>query len=115
MSSAGVNVVPMGIAWIAIVATVMLAFRSRVVSFLIRFTDSGKAEEARRRDLRIGVTLLALFVYVLVATGVALLLIPQQSSVWALGIGLPVAFAVNLLYWVRFRSAGLSLVAWLQR
>ncbi|MGH1523094.1 hypothetical protein ACRAWC_03000 [Leifsonia sp. L25] len=98
--------------WIAVLATAALVFRPRVVAFLVRFTVADTDEESRRRDLRAGVALLAAFAYVLVATLASVLLIPRTMSLWAIGIGLPIAVVINVLYWVRFRRAGLSVRGW---
>ena len=104
-----------GCAWICLLATALIVFRARVVRLLQRAARPDARTEAQRREATIGVVLLAVFAYVLASTVTAASLLPGADTVWALAVGLPVAALVNILYWMRFANAGLSLTAWLRR
>ena len=102
-------------AWLLIVATAAIVFRRRIVTILVRVAAPKDDPAAQRRDLTVGVILVAVFAVVLDATVTAASLLPVGGQPWVLGIGLPVAVVVNILYWVRFANAGLSVTGWLRR
>ena len=104
-----------GCVWISVVATVLLIFRRRVVTFLLRLAAPQESVDGQRRDIGIGVALVAVFAYVLAATLTAMSLLPSGEKAWPLAVGLPVAALVSLLYWLRFANAGISLTGWQRR
>ena len=104
-----------GAVWVMVCATALLVFRKPVVRLLFKLAISGESEEVRRRDLNIGVVLLAAFAYVLAATVIATALLPPPDNVWPLACGIPICVFLAILYWIRFKNAGLSVLNVLRR
>ncbi|ANF30722.1 hypothetical protein A0130_02645 [Leifsonia xyli] len=101
--------------WVLIVATAVILFRRRIVTVLVRFAAPKDDTVAQRRDLSIGVVLLAVFGYVLAGTVGAMTLLPAWARALPLAVGLPACALLAILYWVRFSNAGLSVLGWLRR
>ena len=104
-----------GAVWVIVCATALLIFRMPVVRLLFKLAISDESEEVRRRDLNIGVALLAAFAYVLAATGITAALVPPPDNVWPLAFGIPICGLLAILYWIRFQNAGLSVLNFLRR
>ncbi|WP_285115562.1 hypothetical protein [Leifsonia sp. fls2-241-R2A-40a] len=102
-------------AWVVIVATAVIVFRKRLAGYLQRLAEPQENVAAQRRDITIGIILVAVFAYVLAATLAALLLLPAGTPPWPLAGGLPLMALLALLYSVRFSNAGLSAVNWIRR
>jgi glycerol uptake facilitator-like aquaporin len=100
---------------VLIVATALVVFRNRVAEFLLPFTVSDEPEGDRRRNLTIGVVLVAVFAYVLAAIIITANVAPSTATPWVIGIGLVIDFFVAIIYWIRFQQAGLSPVNWMRR
>ncbi|MGH1548380.1 hypothetical protein ACRAWB_04040 [Leifsonia poae] len=103
------------IGWIVLVATAMIVFRRRIVDLLMRIAAQTEDEVSQRRDLTIGVILVAAFIYVLAGSLAAYTFLPAALRTLPLAIGLPVCGLLAILYWVRFSNAGLSVLGWLRR
>ncbi len=65
--------------------------------------------------MTVGVTLVAVFGYLLCSIVTVAALVPDPARAWAFGLGVPVIVVVNLVYWVRLSRAGLSVTRWLRR
>jgi hypothetical protein len=98
--------------WLLIVATAAIVFRRRIANALLRVARPQEDPSAQRRDLTMGVVLMAVFTYVVAATVTAMWLLPSSDQPWPLAVGLPVAAVVSILYWIRFANAGLSVTSW---
>ncbi len=92
---------------LAIAATVLLARRKRVVGYFLTQCTSDRPEPELRRDLGIGVALMAVAGYVPAAALAAGVLLPSTAIVWVAGIAIPTELLVYLLYTIRFQNAGL--------
>lgn len=101
--------------WLVIVATALIVFRKLVAKFLLRLAVSDEPEANRRRNLTIGVVLVAVFAYVLAAIGITANFVPSAAVPWVIGIGVAIEFFVAINYWVRFQQAGLSPLKRLRR
>jgi hypothetical protein len=104
-----------GAAWIALVATTVIVFRRRIANFLLRLATPLEDTAAQRRDITIGVVLLAVFALVLAATLATMFLLPSDVRPWPLAVGIPAIALLGILYSVRFSNAGLSVTGWLRR
>jgi len=105
----------LNIVWLFLVTTLILVFRRRLVTLLLRVAQPREDEAAQRRDMTIGVTFVAVFGYLFCAVMAAFNLLPEPSRVWAFGLGIPALLIVNIVYWTRLSRAGLSVLRWLRR
>ena len=101
--------------WVVIVATAILIFRRRIVTLLLRLCVSDRTKVEQRRDLNIGIILLAVFAYGLVGILLVVPILPSPAIAWVVGFGIVIEFLVATLYWIRFANAGLSLTSWMGR
>ena len=104
-----------GATWIALVAVAVIVFRRRIAGYLLRLATPQEDTAAQRRDITIGVVLLAVFVLVLAATLATMFLLPSDAPPWPLAVGIPAIVLLGILYSVRFSNAGLSVTGWLRR
>ncbi|WP_158867261.1 hypothetical protein [Leifsonia sp. AG29] len=105
----------LNIIWLLLVTTLILVFRRRLVTLLLRVAEPREDETAQRRDMTVGVTGVAVFGYLFCAVMAALNLLPEPSRVWASGLGMPVLLIANVAYWVRLSRAGLLVIRWVRR